>query len=411
MKKIVYVLLSVVIAAGLWVYVVTTVSPEWEETFYNIDVVLENESALHDRGLMIAVDEIPTVTLKLLGNRSDLVNLNSDNITLVADLSKIYDTGEQQVRYSISYPGNSNSIEIVSQVPQEITLTITERASKDVPVMLVYEGSVPDGYQTDKENLALDYKYVRVTGPASVINQIESARVLVDLEDQTQSIDQTYRYTLCAKNGDPVDSEQVITDVSEVRLKLKIQRYKEVALKLNIVAGGGATIKNTLIEMDMDTIQVSGTEQQLKELGNTLELGEIRLGEEIKDTTKEFKIKLPEGVENLTGKDTVSVSIKFPGLITRTITVSKIEAKNVPKEMEARVITKEMTVIVRGPRVQVEAMSESDLTVQVDFSNAEVGQGTYKALVYVDSGTFSDVGVVGTYSVLAKVLEAEAEEA
>ena len=406
MKKIAYALLSVVIAVGLWVYVITTVSPEWEETYYNIPVVLENESALHDRGLMVVAKDLPKVTLKLLGNRSDLVNLSKDNITLVADLSKIYDTGEQQVRYSISYSNiPNNSIEIISQTPQEITLSITERASKDVPVQLIYEGAVPDGFRTDRENLILDHKSIRVIGPASVINRIESARIKVDLAGQTQTIDQSYIYTLCDRNGEPVDAEQVNTDVTEVRLNLKIQRYKEIALKLNIAEGGGATKKNAQITLDMETIQVSGTEQQLKDLGNSLNLGEIRLGEELKDTVKEFQIKLPEGVENLTGKDTVSVSIQFQGLITKTIYVTNIEPKNVPEGMVAKVITKQMPVVVRGPKVQVEAISADDLTVHVDFSDPH-GQDSYKALVYVDSGTFGDVGAVGTYHVLADVTEA-----
>lgn len=405
MRKIAYALLSVVIAVGLWVYVITTVSPEWEETYYNIPVVLENESALHDRGLMVVADELPKVTLKLLGNRSDLVNLSKDNITLVADLSKIYDTGEQQVHYSISYSNiPSNSVEVISQTPQEITLSITERASKDVPIQLFYEGSVPEGFRTDRENLILDHKSIRVIGPASVINRIEFARIQVDLNNQTETIDRSYIYTLCDRNGDPVDAEQVNTDVTEVRLNLKIQRYKEIALKLNIAEGGGATQKNTLITMDMETIQVSGTEQQLKDLGNSLDLGEIRLGEELKDTVKEFEIKLPEGVENLTGKDTVSVSIEFQGLITKTIYVTKIEPKNVPEGMVAKVITKQMPVVVRGPKVQVEAISADDLTVHVDFSDPH-GQDSYKALVYVDSGTFGDVGAVGTYHVLADVTE------
>lgn len=405
MRKIAYALLSVVIAVGLWVYVITTVSPEWEETYYNIPVVLENESALHDRGLMVVADELPKVTLKLLGNRSDLVNLSKDNITLVADLSKIYDTGEQQVHYSISYSNiPSNSVEVISQTPQEITLSITERASKDVPIQLFYEGSVPEGFRTDRENLILDHKSIRVIGPASVINRIEFARIQVDLNNQTETIDRSYIYTLCDRNGDPVDAEQVNTDVTEVRLNLKIQRYKEIALKLDITEGGGATQKNTLITMDMETIQVSGTEQQLKDLGNSLDLGEIRLGEELKDTVKEFEIKLPEGVENLTGKETVSVSIEFQGLITKTIYVTKIEPKNVPEGMVAKVITKQMPVVVRGPKVQVEAISADDLTVHVDFSDPH-GQDSYKALVYVDSGTFGDVGAVGTYHVLADVTE------
>ena len=151
------------------------------------------------------------------------------------------------------------------------------------------------------------------------------------------------------------------------------------------------------------------TEQQLKDLGNSLDLGEIRLGEEYKDTVKEFEIKLPEGVENLTGKDTVSVSIQFQDLITKTIYVTKIEPKNVPDGMAAKVITKQMPVTVRGPKVQVEAISADDLTVHVDFSDPH-GQDSYKALVYVDSGTFDKVGAVGTYHVLADVIEEVVEE-
>ena len=405
MKKLAYALLSIVIAVGLWIYVITTVSPEWEETFYDIPVVLENESVLHSRGLMTITESAPKVTLKLRGNRSDLANLSRDNITLVADLTTVYSAGEQRVSYSISYPGDvpGNSIEIISQNPQEIALKVTERASKDVPVEIDYEGAVPDGYQTDRENLTLDYRTVRVTGPASVINKITSARIQVDLEGQTESINQSYQYTLCDKNMALVDAAQVNTDVTEVKLNLKIQRYKEITLKLNIVEGGGATKKNTIIKMDMKTIQVSGTERLLESMGDTLDLGEIRLYEIPGDMVKEIEIKLPEGVENLTGKDTVSVSIQFQGLVTRTIAVTNIEAKNVPEGMEAKIVAKQLNVVVRGPKVQVDAMSADALTVYVDFTDAEVGQDTYKATVYVDSGTFSDVGAVGTYNMLGKV--------
>ena len=129
MRKIVYALLSVVVAFGLWVYVITTVNPGYEETFYDIPVALANESALYDRGLMLDTEKIPTVTLKLSGNRSDIIKLNKSNITLVADLSRIYESGRQKVAYSISFPGDipSNSIEILSKSVVEITLDIAKR--------------------------------------------------------------------------------------------------------------------------------------------------------------------------------------------------------------------------------------------------------------------------------------------
>lgn len=412
-KKIVYALLSVVIAFGLWAYVITTESPEWEETYYNIPVVLNNETVLHDNGLMIMEDEIPKVTLKLLGNRSDLATLNSSNITLIADLAKIYETGEQRLPYSITYPGNvpDNSIEILSKLPQFITLTIAERKTVEVPVVPQYVGTVPEGYQTDKENMLLDYSFVTVTGPASVVDRIAMAKIVVDLENQTETISQKYAYTLCDKDGVEVTSERLITDVSEIDLTLKIHRYKEIQLIVNVIYGGGATPANTKVEMDINTIQVSGTEQQLESLGDTLVLGEISLGEIPESTTKELKIKLPEGVKNLTGKDTVSVKIEFSNLVTKTVKVSNIQARRIPKGMKVDIVTMEMSVVVRGPRAQVEALKPENLMVQVDFSDAQIGHGTYKALVQVDSGTFKDVGAVGTYSVYAIVAEDSTDNA
>ena len=74
--------LSLVIAFALWAYVITTVNPESEETFYDIPVSYQND-ILEERGLMI-VSEKPTVTLKLKGNRSDLNELNASNITIKA---------------------------------------------------------------------------------------------------------------------------------------------------------------------------------------------------------------------------------------------------------------------------------------------------------------------------------------
>lgn len=407
-KKALYLLLSVAIAVGMWVYVVTTVSPEWEETYYDIPVTLKNETVLHDNGLMLLDEKQPTVTLRLKGNRSDLVNLNKANITLIADLAKIYTSGQQSIAYDISYPGNvpNNAIEVMSQSPKEITLTVAERRTKEIEVVPIYTGTVPEGFRTDKEDLLLDHETVTVTGPATVIDQITAARITVNLEGQTETISQSYRYTLCDAAGNAVDSAQVTTDVEEISLTLKIQRYKEIQLVLNVIPGGGATGQNSLIQMDMESIQVSGSEQLLQSMGDTLEF-EIRLAEILEDTTVQFDIKLPEGVENLTGKSVLTVRVSFPNLETRTFQVSNISARNVPVGMEVDILTKELTVTIRGNADQILNVTAEDLSVIVDLATAELGTDTYKALVYVDSRVFPDVGAVDTYKVDVKVTAAD----
>lgn len=407
-EKILYLLISVVIAFGLWSYVITTDSPEWEETYYEIPVILKNESVLHGNGLMLGDGKIPTVTLRLKGNRSDLVNLNKSDITLVADLSRIYESGKQSVSYSIAFPGDipDNSVEILEKTPKEIQLTIMERRTKDVDIELVYNGSVPEGFRTDKENVTLDRDAIRVVGPAAVVDRIACAQIQVDLEGQTGTINSTYRYVLLDREGKEVDSSQLTVDAEEVELTLKIQRYKEIKLLLNVIPGGGASESNTHIHPDMQTIQVSGSQQLLDSLGDTLEF-EIRLGEITDNTTKQFEIKLPEGVENLTGKSILTVDIIFPELVTRTFQVTNLHTKNVPAGMTAELLTQALTVTIRGAAAQVRALNADDLSVIVDMSGAELGTDSYPTTV--DTGRFISIGAVGSYSVDVRVTAEDSE--
>ena len=53
-------ILSLVVAFGLWLYVITVVSPESEENYYDIPVTYQND-ILEERGLMI-ISEKPAVT-------------------------------------------------------------------------------------------------------------------------------------------------------------------------------------------------------------------------------------------------------------------------------------------------------------------------------------------------------------
>ena len=87
-SKMFSILLSAVVAFGLWLYVITVVTPESEKTYYEIPVVLQNKEALSDRGLII-VSETPKVTLALKGRRSTLNDLNEANINVITNVANI----------------------------------------------------------------------------------------------------------------------------------------------------------------------------------------------------------------------------------------------------------------------------------------------------------------------------------
>lgn len=413
-NKILMVLLSVAIAFSLWLYVINVVNPEFEDTYNNIPVVLEGEGLLEERGLMITSNENPTINLRLKGNRTYLVELYSSDISVVVDVSKISKAGTVRVAYEEKFPGNipDNAIEVQTRNPDAITLVVEERINKAVNVVINYgKTNVPEGFICDKEGVVFsdNISTVTVTGPKSVIDQITQAVIDIDLTDRRESIiDEAFVYTLCNEDGEPVDAQMVKTNVGEVELTLRIQRYKDIKLEVEVIDGGGATEKTSSIKVTPEKIRISGNETLLEKIEDTMIIGTVDLSKLLEDTQLTFPITLPESVTNETNLTEAIVDVKFPSLRIKKLNVTDITAVNVPEGLEVDMITQMLEIKVRGPIALVEAIRESDISVTVDFSQAELGTATMRADVTIDSN-FTDVGIVGTYQVSATLQEPQKE--
>lgn len=405
-SKFLRILLSAVVAFALWCFVIMVEQPESENTYYDIPVVLQYEDVLAERGLMI-VSERPTVTLRLSSTRTNLNNLNESNINVIANVASISAPGTHEITYSISYPGNvpPSAVTVKSQSTDMVKLKVEKRVTKRVDIVPVYTGSVPEGMIADKENAVLDYDYIEVSGPEAVVEQIDQAIIQVDLTDKTETLVGEFAYILCNAAGEPVDAAMVTTNVETINLTLKIQRVKEISLKVTVIPGGGATEATSSITIGPKTIRVSGSDALLEGL-DELDLGTINLAELIGDTNLTYPIVLPEGITNETGITEARVSVKFPNLRVRTMQITAIEAINVPEGMEVEMITQSLQVSLRGPAAMVGAMTERDILVTVDFTDAELGTDTKKATITISS-KYDGVGAVGTYSVSVTVKEAE----
>lgn len=395
-------LLSLILAFCLWLYVISVEVPEGEFTFTNIQVSFQNETVMtEERNLMITTDEIPTITLTLKGNRTELNKLNNSNISVVVDLSQVYEPGQQRLTYKIYYPSevSNNAFEVVGSTPNTITLEVEKRVSKEVPVVVNYTGKLPEDYTADTASHELSSKVVNIKGPESVVNEITQARIDIDLTDQVETIVAACQYTLCNEAGEAVDAKQVVTDVGEIDLKLKIQRIKEVPLELTINDGGGATKSTSKIVIDPLTIKVSGSETVLNEL-DVINIGTINLADYTEDTELTFPITIPDNVTNMTGITEAKVSLKFPDLAIKTFTITNITPVNVPEGYTVEMVTQALTVTIRGPKARVEDMTEADISATVDVASAQAGSATFKAEIVMGED-YAAVGAIGNYSVSA----------
>ena len=394
--------LAVVVSFALWLYVISVVSPESEETFYDIPVSYQND-ILEERGLMI-VSETPTVTLKLKGNRSDLNELNASNITILVNLAEIQSPGTHMLKYNTSYPANlpNNAFETLSQTPNLLKLKVEQKIKKAVPIQLEYIGSVPEGFVAEKETPVMDTTVVEVSGPKSSVDMIHQATILVDLTDKKESIVGAFDYVLCNEVGEPVDAERIVTNVEQVNLSVKIQAIKEVPLVLNLVDGGGATKDSCHVDLSRETIVVSGNETRLREL-EYIELGSVNLAELMDETnTIDFQIVLPDGITNSSGVSEVTATITFPDLMRKKFTISKAQFQTigVPEGATVVWITEVVEVELRGLRETMQKLSEKDIVVTVDFTGEDHGSISKTPKISLPK-VYSGVGEVSVSSVTA----------
>ncbi len=398
-RRIFQAFLALVFACGLWVYVITVDNPNDEITLYDVPVVLSGESFLHDRGLMLTTQETPTITLTLSGNRSNLKKVNKSNITVVADLSKIADSGMQPLNYEIIYPGDvpDNAIKVESRLPDRVSVEVEGRSQKNLEVKWVYSGKVKAGYTPDKDSLELNHRYISVTGPTAILNQIGNVQVTVDLKDRDANIvNEAVQYVFCDTKGNPlkegvIDTSRLEVSATEVKVSMKIPKLKEIQLIVDVIYGAGATPQNTEVKVSLDKLEISGSEHLMENL-DMLHLGTIDLRQELENFTKVFPIELPEGITNVTGVTEVKVDVEFKGLQTKTLTLENpnFAEENVPEGMQVAYKQQNLQITLRGTATVIENLLEESIVIVVDFSDAEPGSPDqfekYPAVVKVKKG-------------------------
>lgn len=385
--RVLNLLLAVAIAFGLWLYVITVERTQIEYTFYNVPVIFDGESVLEDRGLMITSGTDKTVTLKLSGNRSDLNNLKSSDITVLVDLTRIYEAGEKTLSYTVSCPGDS-AIEVVSRQPDSIQLTVAQWATKEIPVQIQTLGTPADGFKIDEANISSDPKSVDISGPKELVDQIAMGKITVKMDGAKESFEQRQRITLCDAQGNPIEADlsNVFVDNHMILVKVPVLMEKQISLRLPIIPGGGLEEKDVTVSMSFDKITVTGSPAVVSKMTDVIELPAIDLSKITAGfENKEYTFTLPDGVKSREG-NVVEVSLTLPERATRLIFVTKsqFEAVGVSPGYEVTYQTQRIYVNIQGKSATLSKIEPTDIRVIVDLTGA-TSSGFYPVEIVVEN--------------------------
>lgn len=406
-NKIVSLLLAVVIALSLWVYVVTTVTPEDSQWIRNIPVTFANEDGLFsDRNLTLTQGRNATVDLKVYGKRQDLLKLSNSNITITADLADVLGPGEWQLRYTVVMPEivSDNDISIEARSTYEVDVQVDLLSVKEIPVQAVFQGSVADGYVQDP--IELEYDTLEISGPQDQVSQVDHAQVVLERTNLSKTVSDSLTYTLMDADGKEISSDEIHCSVDKIGVMMTVSLVKELPLTVQFIDGGGATEEHVVSSIEPSTITVKGAAEDLEGI-NSLNIGNIDLSTvpTNKAYTGTFNIILPDKLTNMTGEETAAVTVELKNLKEKTLRVMNLELSNVPSNLKASLGTVSLQIKVRGPADVMDAVTASSIRAVADLSSIGTSTGQFNVPVDVYVDGFSGVGAMGSYSVLVSISE------
>lgn len=420
--KFVYLVLSVLVACGIWLYADLTSGPNdtprtVTKEFEDIPIEFLYESTLTDRGLMLAEDGTDhAIDLTLSGTRWDISNLDRSNIRITASLWDITNAGEQRVNWTISYPNRAfgaATFERVSPGTNMATVNISELYSRTVSVSCELVGNVSDPYSAGQ--VQLSSTEVEVRGLREDIDPISYAKVTLDIgENPAETVTRDLELQYYDRSGQLLDKSGIHSSTESVRATLPVFITKELRLTVNFTEGPGMRLRNADYLIEPETITVSGDAARLKNMEtlrlDNYDLAELGTSASQNYTTTNYPIILPEGCQNLSGITRAALRIRFEDMTSATINTENISWLNLPEGKHVELLTRSLPVRVFGTGGDVSALTGEDLAVTVDLSDFSAASGTYTvpAEVTAEKG---DIGISGEYQIQVSIKEGAGEPA
>lgn len=404
-NKPLYIVLAIIIACGLWLYVRSVDSSDRTNTIYNIPVTYVGEDVLNSNGLMRVDDGKETVSITVQGRWSTISQLRRDNVVVQVDLSRIAAEGEYQRDYDIIWPNvvSSSNFDLVKKDPLYVTVEVAKRTTQMVEIRGVFLGSVAEGFQA--EEFSFQPAMVEVSGSELDTARVAYAQVTLNREDLRETIREDVPYVLVGQDGEPIEAKGLSASPETVSMTLPVVMVKEVPLRVDFIAGGGVSDgedEHVDYTIEPASIMLSGSESDLAAY-TTIDLGAIDLAKVISKENFTFPVPIGQEVENVSGVQEAKVTVSVKGLEVREFQAEDIEIVN-PNNADVRLITKSLSVRVRGDEEALDQVLPQYIRVTVDLSDLSAipdGQSLVPAKVSLVG--VADAGVIGEYKVAVDI--------
>lgn len=381
-------LLSLLLAILMWNYVITIdTSITRAKTITGLTGYVTGLTSLNANRLALLEDPAELLTdiaVTVEAPQTYYSRVSADNVQVTLDLSSVRTAGTQEVPLRAA----TTFGRVTSIVPETRTLTFEALDSRSVPINSVVSGDMRDDYWYNITRL--NPSYLTVSGAGSVVRNIASATVYMDVTDHFSPFTQALPFTLTDIAGEEVGQEMLNLSSTSVSASVDIYPCKELPVSTDlakVVTGQpaeGYVVQS--VSMQPDTVTVAADREVLDGL-TELMIDQISVDGASQSFTKRAAIASLDGVKYLSlGQVYVNVTITEASISGR---VDKVSVLMSGKGEGLSVEYDSMPVFVTGPRSAVEQLQQDGVFMSLDLTG--LGPGTHEIEPAFDQDRYPNV--------------------
>lgn len=350
-------LISLMSAIALWLYVMAVVDPEETKLLEDLPITINNMSELKANDLVLYPEPDLTTDIYITGKLSYLQKIKPQDVHIYGEISDPIE-GKNQIylRASIS---ERVSLEFKTKVIiVSLEKVVEEKRSIDVHI---------EGISKDKiiEGKDLSFDNVKVSGPRSLVKQVQKVVGTVDISNKNSDFTQDINLVPV-----DIDGEEVIgVDLEDeyVTVDLKILKQKVVPIEVKIKESTELIENLKDYKLSQGTITIKGKNDVLDKI-DKIYTKPIDIQYLIETGSNKIELDIPEGV--VVDNKTISIVINTINVISEDLLYTKdeIEIRNNANNIDT--ITLDIPESIKVSieyNSDIENLSKSNILLYVDL--------------------------------------------
>ena len=404
--------ISFVIALGLWVWVAIDKSPEIQTVITNVPVKINLENSVPQQlGLQIFGKSEFTVDVTVTGKKYILSNLKAEDIQVEANTNYVDSAGTKTLQLKVAPADSSEEftissvsstyIEVFFDTYKEIEFSI----SGDVATTL--ETIIPDGCMMG--DIVFSKNAVTVSGPTTEINRIIGVHATANVNEvleKTTTFDPDVK--LVTSDGSKLEYSKMAVDESEITMTIPVLKVVTLPTTVEFKNAPSYFIDNPLsytvypstVKVAVPVDMIDATKHFVVD---TIDFADIANSYNTFNVDAEsissFKI-VDESIKRF------RVRVNASGFESKTITVpaSKITLKDNRNDFKVVLNgNKDIAVTVIGSPASLEKITADNITIQVDTTDKSLTKDTSTITAKVVVNSESGCWAFGKYDIKVKV--------